>query len=319
MEHTPSAAVHAAIEDLRQVLADDDLTSDPDPGRRSNALGRIWEHLVDKHRRPAPAGSSLILDLFAQVTGGPVVDQSNYQFVRLHRPGASDDDSAWAELYNQLCHQGSVNPISYAALPVLAALVLDKPDCAWPLTIASSIVASPYVTGTDRDTELAAHATTIAALRDATERSLAASAEQCTADCQPPMDLVDRAELLTALAAFEGLEPWGFDLDRLTGYEEDAAEVEVECPSCKHYLVVGLPSDGSITLAAEGCEPCDALIAAPDLSLLNVDDARIHHLACQYDVLVTPLTSLFSTITCPGCDTPYRLSDGIRAWTDTGM
>ena len=101
-------------------------------------------HVVaDGGMTTASGSSSLLFNLLAQLTGGPVVDRSDYEFVRLHRDD-NHTDSAWGELYNQLCHQGSVLACQYG-LPVADLTHLFStvtcPSCETPYRLSDSLRA----------------------------------------------------------------------------------------------------------------------------------------------------------------------------------
>ena len=54
------------------------------------------------------------------------------------------DSSVWGDLWGRLCHQGTVTPASYAALPDLSRIVASQPDLPLDpaLFLAAAIVAA---------------------------------------------------------------------------------------------------------------------------------------------------------------------------------
>ena len=157
------------------------------------------------------------------------------------------DAPVWRELWQRLCHQGSVAPASYAALPALARIAESRADLALDpaLFLAASIIASRGGPPEISDVR-SVYAVQITALRPVAEYKL---------------ELVtERADVLYALevvAAFEDLSIWQRDLDRLVN-----DEVELDCPSCGHHINRGLVN-GALVATADPDAVGDGLPVQP--------------------------------------------------------
>jgi len=249
------------------------------------AIENLRRTLSADRRMADDAGN--LLDLLAQVAGVPARTTQ----VRAEGWRPSTTEEAWDELYSKLYDPGGAMAATCcAALPVLAALA-----CTDAAPVEAMIIAGGIVDTFSRE-ELAAYSADNAVLRDAAERTLTTRLTTHHALCT-----------IQALAAFEGLEPWGWALTFLAS--EDGMTT---CPSCGADLWATIPPDGSVSLSP------DTEITPADLSTLDPADARVYQLVNQYGGrerrrLVAPLLNLFSTVVCPGCATSYRISDALRA------
>lgn len=136
--------------------------------------------------------------------------------------------SAWDELWSRLCHQGTVYPASYAALPHLADVAGRQPPAG---DVAALDLAAGILASTDGpvapDVVRREHAETIDQLRALAERNL-------------PHALTDTelVHALQALLAFEDAGPWQRHLEGLA-----EGELPLTCPNCGAFLVVDLTGD----------------------------------------------------------------------------
>lgn len=214
---------------------------------------------------------------------------------RLLEAAASSTDwdaPVWDELWSRLCHQGSVAPASYAALPALAEIAGMRRDVAVEpaLYLFASIIAS-----TDGPPEIAKvrdrHAPEIAGLVWIAERKL---------------DLVDeRIDVIYALqtvAALENLSPWQRWLHGLAN-----EEAELECPLCADHVYLELvggelvatinPDDTADGRPVHPARPAE--LTAPEARLLGLCVSRGHA------SVAAELLHLFGQVTCPHCHTQF--------------
>ncbi|MGW1817357.1 hypothetical protein ACWCQM_27765 [Streptomyces sp. NPDC002125] len=225
----------------------------------------------------------------------------------LAEAGSDPQGPAWTELWSRLCHQGTVYPASYAALPALTekARQLTATDRTMPLLLAASIVASTdrtYGTPAPEDSYAAEIAELIALVEEALRH--------------PSLtDSPDRyVELLEALLAFEGVEVWGEELHGLSG-----GEFEVPCPVCEaeNFVVFGeygyfSTTDGFYMNEAAGHH---RELQPAAVSSLEGLAGRLHARALvdgQHEV-ARDLTYVFGSAYCAECDAPFRVDHAIVA------
>lgn len=225
----------------------------------------------------------------------------------LKAAGPDPEGPAWNELWSRLCHQGTVYPASYAALPALAekARQLTATDRTMPLLLAASIVAStdrPHGTPDPKD----AYAAEIAELIELVERALRHPSLTGSPDRY--------VELLEAQLAFEGVEVWGEELHGLSG-----EEFEVPCPMCEaeNFVVFGeyghfSTTDGFYMNETAGHR---GELQPADPSLLEGLAKRLHARALadgQHEV-ANKLTYVFGSAYCAECDALFRVDHAIVA------
>ncbi len=225
--------------------------------------------------------------------------------------GPDPESPAWDELWSRLCHQGTVYPASYAALPVLVgkARQLTATDRTMPLLLAASIVASTdrpcgipdpkdaYAAETSELIELAEEALRHPSLADSPERYV---------------------ELLEALLAFEGVEVWGEELHGLSG-----EEFEVPCPACEaeNFVVFGEYGYFSTTdsLYMNEATGHRKELQPAAISSLEGLAKRLHVRALtdgQHKV-ADALTYIFGSAYCAECDALFRVDQAIVArWSN---
>ncbi|MFJ3875872.1 hypothetical protein ACIPW5_00275 [Streptomyces sp. NPDC090077] len=229
----------------------------------------------------------------------------------LKAAGTDSESPAWNELWSRLCHQGTVYPASYAALPALAekARRLTAADRTVPLLLAASIIAStdrPYGALEPED----AYAAETAELIELVEEALR----------QPSLaDNPHRyVELLEALLAFEGVVVWGQELHGLSG-----EEFEVPCPVCEaeNFVVFGEYGHFSTTDSFYMNEPAGHRreLHPAAVSSLQGLAKRLHTRALadgQHEV-ADKLLYVFGTAQCAECDALFRVDHAVVArWSD---
>jgi DNA-directed RNA polymerase subunit RPC12/RpoP len=238
---------------------------------------------------------------------GPAVDVPQL-FEQVADPERARD--AWHELWSCLCHQGTVYPASFAALPVLAEIAADhrQYNCQQAIALASRIVVGEeqlHEAGYVR----AHYPDEISALHRVTQQALT----------EQPFDGsgYDYLNPLEALLAFEGIAVWS---DALLPDLRD-----VRCPSCSHRVAI------DFYLRPPGARPVNARsrvrrlnpkestatdvhpTAPADLPPLA---ARLYRLAIEAEQFVAAehLTYLFGRATCPDCGNEFSVPEQIEAF-----
>jgi len=142
------------------------------------------------------------------------------QLLRSIRNG---DDSAYDELYHQICHQLSVGAVAYVAVPHLVEISRSAPrrQQVRPLsivgTVSAALLAFPESAAPLRDEWRVEF---MAANQDALR--LAAEALQSSGALEP----ADAQQLLATVAAFQGLK------DLAVYLFMQADDIELSCPAC---------------------------------------------------------------------------------------
>ncbi|KQV14869.1 hypothetical protein ASE03_30280 [Kitasatospora sp. Root187] len=157
--------------------------------------------------------------------------------VLLNQIEADPSFERWDDLWSPLCHQGTVYPASFAALPWLAAMALadDQSERLRALVLAGAIVAGADQTHGAGDVR-AKYAPEIAdLLRVANEHRSTVS------------DRTGYGYLLQAILGFEGDPVWSGNLT--WGLENKA--YDVSCPGCEAYLSVEFGDDGYFSTRRE--------------------------------------------------------------------
>lgn len=200
---------------------------------------------------------------------------------------AGNEPKAWNDLWGRLCHQGTVSPASYAALPLLFDIAERHGGATH---IAALDLAAGILASTDGPRDLAdvrsEHAVTIARLRDLAERNLAWA--------QSDADFVYAVQ---ALMAFEGRGAWQRELSALVD-----GELGFECPRCGEDLLLDLEGGTySATSFSDGsCLPTTAIAADPGP---GSDERRVLDLAIESgrEGVVDRLRRVFGDVVCPRC------------------
>lgn len=205
------------------------------------------------------------------------------------------NDIAWGELWNYLCHQGTVYSASYAALIPLLKFVqtLAPSERLVPLMLMGAIVASDDIVGMDeRPVDIIEQIAP--ALQQLAEESLRLSEnDTATFIC-----------LLEAAAAFNGDLFWGKYLNHLVD-----GEFPGRCPVCQHDLYIVIGADGFFVTAQDWVKPRDtksrrAPIAPAERASLSGRSNWLHDTALQYHQpdVASWIRHIFGTTECPACD-----------------
>ena len=218
------------------------------------------------------------------------------------RLGGSEDDAVWQELWGSLCHQGSVYEASWAAMPVLVDIALDRAPGG---PIQAVTMAGLITTDPDEDCHKR-YAREIGQLLDVARRMRA----------DPTQDAHTFVYLQMAVLAFEGGEVWAEALEGVNSEEYD-----LECPECEEGLYVAFGSYGIFTSAGdyvtgpgkENTEGRTELIPAVPGALDGIG-ARLHGEAVEFGQteVATALTYVFGKASCPSCEAVFTVSEEIE-------
>ncbi|MFD7872922.1 hypothetical protein ACFV5G_02135 [Streptomyces sp. NPDC059766] len=216
-------------------------------------------------------------------------------------------DPGWDALWSRLCHQGTVYPASYAALPALTEMARrwSVADRQMPLALAGSIVASTDQPFGDDDPQVA-YASRISELAQLTEEAL--QAPEHTGD---PGTYV---HLLGTLLSFQGVEVWSEELDGLND-----EEYEVPCPSCatENFIVLGEHGFFSTT---DGMYMKPSAAAAKQVPLRPRDPAALEGIGRElhsraltdgYPDVAHQLTYVFGDAQCAECGVTFSVEEAI--------
>ncbi|MEU8434166.1 hypothetical protein AB0F18_14840 [Streptomyces sp. NPDC029216] len=213
------------------------------------------------------------------------------------RLGGEEDARVWSELWDDLCHQGSVYDDSFLALPHLAAIAGGRAPGA---ALDAVLMAGLIVSAADGE-RTARHAGDIAALLPVARGLLDAATDDAPAFVY----------LLQCVLAFEGERVWS--AGRLEGLFE--LEYELECPACTSALFIALGDHDAF--APDGdhmtADPASARLLPADPPTLAPLPARLHRTATRagHEDIARGLTRLFGRATCPSCATAFTVSDEV--------
>lgn len=219
-------------------------------------------------------------------------------------------DDAWCELWESLCHQGSVYTASFAALPILADIAAGRRagDREGAVVMAGCIVAGEaqlhrpeYVRERYPD-----------AIRD-----LLRAAEQHLSEGSFDAGEMDCLDAMEAMLAFEGVPVWGEYL-RIGLYD-------VRCPRCSADLEVEISGDESGTRYRDPHEDLRRLnFNGPPLTAVSPATpgelgplaARLHRLAvgAGQPAAAQYVMQLFGRTTCPGCGADFSVPEQTEAF-----
>lgn len=210
----------------------------------------------------------------------------------------------WEELWSRLCHQGSVYPASYAALPLLLdyAKSLAPEKRLMPLMLVGAIIASRDLVRID---------TRPGALID----GVSSQALRLTAACMAAggQDRIEFIYLLAAACSFKGELFWARSLDCLID-----GELPGHCPSCAHELHLVVGEDGFFVTAEEwiGSTNQDAErspIVPAEPASQSWPAAWLHRTALQHDQpdVARSLCHLFGAAECPSCRQPFDVARAV--------
>jgi hypothetical protein len=145
----------------------------------------------------------------------------------IERAAKDPEERAWHDVWSCLCHQESVYPASYAALPLLFEVARDRPPARriHPLLLIGAIIASDKIVGL-RERPWDAIEPLLPRLRRLTQEALSVD----------PLDRTAFIYLLQAASAFHGDLFWGRYLSFLAD-----GEFPGRCPGCGRdlHLVIG--------------------------------------------------------------------------------
>ncbi|MFE5482868.1 hypothetical protein [Streptomyces sp. NPDC056527] len=221
-------------------------------------------------------------------------DDLTATFARL---GGEEDQKVWSELWDDLCHQGSVYEDSFPALPFLTAIATGRAagEPTEAVLMAGLIVSAADEEHTDRYArEIAELLPVSRGLLDATD------------------DVSAFVYMLQCVLALEGERVWS--AARLEGLMEE--EYEVDCPHCSSDLFIAFGEHGTFASAGDyvSADPVtsDLLPTAPaDLDPLP---ARLRHMALEagHEEVARGLTHLFGRAVCPDCEGEFTVSDQVE-------
>ncbi|MFE7194820.1 hypothetical protein [Kitasatospora sp. NPDC057541] len=211
----------------------------------------------------------------------------------------------WSDLWSALCHQGTVYPASFAALPWLAA----RAGCGdREQEVDAVVLAGAIMAGAGQD-----HGAGEVRSRFAVETAtlLAAANRQLRGGA----DAADYVHLLQALLGLEGVPGWSEEPARGIVNEE----FQIGCPGCEADLYLALGESGFFS-TAEDYAPADAEVetrplrpAAP--AELDGLGRRLHDLALAdgRGEVAGVLTYVFGRAVCPVCEADFAVADAIAA------
>ncbi|MEU7005778.1 hypothetical protein [Streptomyces sp. NPDC046332] len=222
-------------------------------------------------------------------------DDLTAAFARL---GGEEDQKVWTELWDDLCHQGSVDDDSFLALPFLTAIATGRApgEPVEAVLMAGLIVSEADEERTERYGEEIAELLPVA-------RPLLEAAKA---------DVPVFVYLLQCVLAFEGERVWS--ATRLEGLTE--GEYEVECPHCSSELFIAFGDHGTFASAGDyvTADPPKALLLPAPPSGLGALPARLRRLALEsgHDEVARGLTYLFGRATCPDCEGEFAVSEQVE-------
>ncbi|WP_459804351.1 hypothetical protein [Herbidospora sp. RD11066] len=208
----------------------------------------------------------------------------------------------WEELWSCICHQMTVYPASFAALPRLTEIARTwaPEDRTMILSLCGSIVAGarqPHGAGDVR----AIHAPEIEELLVLTDETMHAA-----------IDEDSFTYMLQALLAFENVPVWDESLDQLA-----QGEFELEnCPGCGVHLFVAIGADGYFATSGDYAiedDPPKGELAPALPSGLDLLARRMYDMAQSLgrENLAMKLLHLFGDATCPDCRTTFQVADQV--------
>lgn len=229
---------------------------------------------------------------------GLIVRPSDDLAAAFARLGGEEDGQVWSELWDDLCHQGSVYEDSFLALPYLAAIVTGgAPGAPQDAVLMAGLIASAA-----DDEHSARYAAEINALLPVARHLLDAATD----------DRPTFVYLLQCVLAFEGERVWS--AGRLEGLFE--GEYEVDCPTCASSLFIAFGDHGSFAPSGDHAtaDPVKAALLPADPATLDAMPARLHRTATEagHEEVARGLTYLFGRATCPDCAGDFVVSQQVE-------
>ncbi|MFF4582169.1 hypothetical protein [Streptomyces sp. NPDC001389] len=213
------------------------------------------------------------------------------------RLGGEEDGRVWSELWDDLCHQGTVYDDSFPALPHLAAIAAGRaPGAPLDAVLMAGLIAS----AADEE-RTARYAAELAVLLPVARRLLDAAVNDAPAFVY----------LLQCVLAFEGEREWS--ASRLEGLFEQ--EYEIDCPACSSDLTIAFGPDGAFCADGDplASAPATAPLLPADPPALDPLPARLHAAAKRagHEDVARGLTYLFGRAACPACATAFAVPDQV--------
>ena len=223
----------------------------------------------------------------------------------LDRLGPGSEAEVWEELWSRLCHQGTVYPASFAALPALeraaAGWSHDRRDAA--LGLAAAIVASEDFAGSPEE-----HRELQRDIAPLLPRFRDLALESVT---RPGQSREGFIYLLEAARAFMGDLFWGRRLHGLVDGELPGC-----CPACEAELYLVIGEHGMFTAAEEW-------VNAPATHRARIDPApaelppagewmRVQARAAGQVGVADWLAYLFGTTRCPRCGAAFTVPEALE-------
>ncbi|WP_329122024.1 hypothetical protein [Streptomyces sp. NBC_01353] len=222
-------------------------------------------------------------------------DDLTAAFARL---GGEEDAKVWSELWDDLCHQGSVYDDSYLALPFLTAIAAGRA----PGEPTEAVLMAGLVVSAADEERTARYTEEIAELLPVARRLLEAAT----------VDVPAFVHLLQCVLAFEGERVWS--ATRLEGLMEE--EYEVECPHCSSELFIAFGEHGTFASAGDyvTADPVKAALLPTAPADLDALPARLRHMALEagHEDVARGLTHLFGRAICPDCEGEFTVSDQVE-------
>lgn len=212
---------------------------------------------------------------------------------------SGDDSSAeWSELWDRLCHQGSVHEASFAALPDLAAIADRHEPAHWN----AALHLSAFIIGSDDRPEMVqdprtTYADSIALLRDLAERDLGLAVGE-----------TEFAYAMQALMAFEDGGPWQRHLEVIAN-----GEATLQCPGCAELLLLNL--EGPEFAVADFSDATFQHVAVePGIPEPGSVEARVQDLAAAHDQagFAHLFGYLLGSTSCPRCGVAIAVPDALQ-------
>ncbi|MEU9715971.1 hypothetical protein [Streptomyces sp. NPDC047976] len=215
------------------------------------------------------------------------------------RLGGTEDRQVWSELWDGLCHQGSVYEDSYPALPFLAATATGRA----PGEPQEAVLMAGLIASAADEERTARYGEETAALLPVARRLLA----------EETHDPVSFVYLLQCVLAFEGERVWS--AGRLEGLFE--GEYEIDCPSCESGLFIAFGEDGPFASAGDYVtgDPARTELLPADPAALAPLPARLHRTAAGagHEGTARGLTYLFGRAVCPDCRTGFEVAEQVES------
>ncbi|GAA3563003.1 hypothetical protein [Kribbella ginsengisoli] len=207
----------------------------------------------------------------------------------------------WDELWSRLCHQSTVYPASFAALPWLASMAGDAdPEQA----VNAVMLGASIVEGAGQ-----AHGAGDVLTRYAGEIALLlAKAPELG---RTVGDRLDYLYLLGAMLALEGMAGWSDEL--AWGFSN--GQFELACPGCEVEVAIVVDGRGFFTALVDDEEGERGSLEVDGRGRLDELGVRLRELAIgdgQVEV-AEMLRYVFGTGSCPACGARFNVAEELDA------